>query len=1759
MNKWIQTGKQRITLALAVALSGWVFVPVTMADGLASDYVSYPPLINTSASGDKPNILLMLDTSGSMNDNTAGNYAGSNHQDSRAIIAKKAVATIMDKYSVVANMGLMGFQPPPNFDYNRSCPNNRPQCEWVGQNVGGINDYKIRRGYLYIPMGSVNSLDTDADTVRRRNDFRRRLGLDVVRQTPDVFGRYPMFAFSASTYKSSTDYNPNRRIISDGGTPLEGTYMSALEYYQGTLSSSYKDPELSNYAATTWTTTGQCSAQNFAIMITDGMPSVKPNGQACSGDCGEATYTSYMAGVKTQAEALADAGVQSYVIGFAVGNEDYKKTLLNSLAEAGGATTTAFLANNLSELEVALDDIFGDIVERASSGTGAAVVANKGSGLAADFQALYTPKKTDSAQNVVNWIGTLQGFFLDEAGRFREDSNGNGLLDDYTVDRILEFNYSTAQDKTLVRRILSTKVAGPDDQTNQTSYDEVNVEDIKAIWKARDTLAAITDVLTQRPYGDDASTGRRIYTSFDGETLRDFVSVDAALLTQIDQTEADQWEIINDLDDKVDGTRGSIPNATANVAASVATLQTHVASTLSDAIAEVSALLPGVRGNAEAAVAAAQAALDAAIAQQGTAQADLDAANAALAAATATNTAAQTALSEATAAQAAAATAESTANAELVAATAAVTTAGNDRTAANNTLTDATAALATANTAQATAQSAFDTAQGDLGAAQTAFNTASDNVATATDARNTAATAAASALTDRDAAQAAFDQAEADRITAETANATADADYQTALTDYASASDAYDLALQALQQEQSTNPPCDDASCQAYADWQAAQATLATAEADRDAAQVIYDQSVLDLTNAQAAEEGASTTLAAAESALTTADSNVTTAQETLDAATVVRDGAQADLASARSIFDGAEAALNSANSDRDAAQAAFDNAQTAFNEADAAYNQAVADRDAAEVARDNAVVTREAADATLAAATTAAGTASGELTTATGNQAAAQQAYNDAAAAATQEQDDLTYANGLLADAEKAEGWVDEAERLRDALNDALADAANMPGMSDLDRKDLIDEIDDLIADISVLIGQLAYANGDSIFAALNAEVLDLLAALTTSYNLLINPDATENSLQEYLAQLNSLMTTKEAAQGALVKAYQDLDPLAHLRYMDDNITGQAGDVDLSYTERNEVIKWVRGEEISGMRNRTVAFSEGETPRVWRLPDIVHSTPAVVGRPSESYYSIYADDTYRYYIEQKFNRRQVVYVGSNGGMLHAFNAGFWDDSQNGYVTRLSSDTTSVQHPLGAELWAYVPKAVLPLLQFVADPEYKHMALVDGAPQTFDVNIFTPSTKHPGGWGTILVVNMRLGGGPFTVRIDDDRDGVVDDYVVRPSVMIFDVTDPESEPELIAELSHPQMGYTLGRPAVVKYRRSASEGSTFTNPSANEWLLVFGSGPTEMFGATSDQQARLFTYDLKERDWNSISTISLENNAFVGDVQAVDWNGDYVDDVLYFGLNSGTASAPDGQVSRLELVTDSTAAAWLASNSLSTLVDVNRTVLARPATQMDAEGRHWVSFGTGRSLVVGDNTSTQQQYLFGVMEPLDTDYLMTFASVSTSNLMDVTSVEVDSDGNIINAPSGEETLSELAAEIKESKSGWRVALEANGSDPSGRSVVRPTQQLRSLIYNEYRPSGDVCSPEGETEYHAVNIATGTVSSDLYFGTYVGSDGNTYLAKSLDMGRGQFGEGVIINGKFVSHSSLGTAVSEDVFFGVPSMRRQSWRQIFDFGF
>jgi hypothetical protein len=635
-----------------------------------------------------------------------------------------------------------------------------------------------------------------------------------------------------------------------------------------------------------------------------------------------------------------------------------------------------------------------------------------------------------------------------------------------------------------------------------------------------------------------------------------------------------------------------------------------------------------------------------------------------------------------------------------------------------------------------------------------------------------------------------------------------------------------------------------------------------------------------------------------------------------------------------------------------------------------------------------------------------------------------------------------------------------------------------------------------------------------------------------------------------------------------------------------------------VTLTEAEKVIRWVRGEDgISGYRSRAFDWTGDGLTEVWRLGDIIQSTPEVVGPPAQRYDITNGDPTYAAFVDRYAHRRHMIYVGANDGMLHAFNGGFWNDGDFSYEVddafTSSTGTASVTaHPLGSELWAYVPKAALPHLQWLTSPTYAHTYYVDGEPTSYDVNIFDPDTDHPNGWGTILVVPMRLGGGLFSVDTDGDS---VKETKLRSSISIFDISNPEVAPKLLAEISHEELGFTTSKPALMKARVPDSGG--FSATSTDRWVLAFGSGPNILDSATvsSLETAKLFLFDLE--------TLSFVNNydpyefstyteSYIGDVTATNWNSDYIDDALYFAINKGidlstnTDNTERGRLQRMHLVSDGATfdeAAWIpvspstgtgTSVTFSTLIDFERTSLGAPQTVRDNNGRRWVYAGTGRLMVADDNVSNMQQRFYGVMEPVDSSGNETRATVSASTLEDVTDIRVwttgavDNDGNPFEIPSGTgiESFNQLEHAISTHRSGWYRDLD-DSADSTGRNVNGSAYFRKLLFFTEYTPNDDQCAPEGTSKAYALYYKTGTAANFDVIGTEVDSDDSAELfVDEVDLGQGMASTPTIVNNSsgLLSDSNgsgtlaiqLGTGELETINFKVGGAvnGRESWREI-----
>ena len=151
-------------------------------------------------------------------------------------------------------------------------------------------------------------------------------------------------------------------------------------------------------------------------------------------------------------------------------------------------------------------------------------------------------------------------------------------------------------------------------------------------------------------------------------------------------------------------------------------------------------------------------------------------------------------------------------------------------------------------------------------------------------------------------------------------------------------------------------------------------------------------------------------------------------------------------------------------------------------------------------------------------------------------------------------------------------------------------------------------------------------------------------------------------------------------------------------------NVAGAMGAADAGVAA--DLITWSRGDDVYPYR----LHDNG-----WKLGDIIHSTPVVVGAPN----SFTEDEDYQSFMNTWVNREKVVYVGGNDGMLHSFRA---------------AD--------GHEKWAFVPEFALPMIQEMADTNYCHKYTCDLTPSVTDVRI-------NGSWRTVLVSGGREGGASY--------------------------------------------------------------------------------------------------------------------------------------------------------------------------------------------------------------------------------------------------------------------------------------------------------------------------------------------------------------------------------------------------------------------------
>ena len=641
-----------------------------------------------------------------------------------------------------------------------------------------------------------------------------------------------------------------------------------------------------------------------------------------------------------------------------------------------------------------------------------------------------------------------------------------------------------------------------------------------------------------------------------------------------------------------------------------------------------------------------------------------------------------------------------------------------------------------------------------------------------------------------------------------------------------------------------------------------------------------------------------------------------------------------------------------------------------------------------------------------------------------------------------------------------------------------------------------------------------------------------------------------------------------------------------------------------------DRLVDYTRGQDDAGLRTRTLDFFNNNQAVTLRLGDIVQSTPTVAATPAEAFDLLYDDATYAAFRERYRNRRQMVYVGANDGLLHAFNAGFYDTANQRF--NLTGTRNETQHPLGSEVWAYAPYNLLPHLTWLTDTGYQHVWYVDGKPRIFDARVYDrpcSDARNPCGWATLMVVGFRFGGGdlvlPANRRGNNRRPGFEDftnviggQIQTRSAYVVLDVTDPEQPPRVLAELSGEAIGFTTSFPTVVS---NSQRGRTpANNPDTDRWYLVFGSGPdnlntrqTNLVDAANGNPGKFFIHDLTLLAAGNDSlrqTYNLGNNApnsFVGDPVTADWDLNFKADTVYFGTiatdvsrrrNDDDANAfissQNGALFKLDLREAPDSANWVEPKIM---LQPGGPAISTPSVSFDELGNRWVYAASGRLYTDLDKPTDFQNWVFGVIDVHeDTASAPAPLTDFANELIDVSGAVVKLDNTVTGVgpiggttPSDVPQLEQLIGQpafLGENAPvhGWRFSLQRTASLPSERNVTQ-TSVLGDVVFaSGFTPSSDLCGGEGGSDLYGVYYKTGTPRGDLpIFGSVSGGTAPSDVARrsvglgagvasapSLHVGAARDGRGITV----LTQTSTGAIESQNAAVGAGARSGEiDWRE------
>ena len=557
----------------------------------------------------------------------------------------------------------------------------------------------------------------------------------------------------------------------------------------------------------------------------------------------------------------------------------------------------------------------------------------------------------------------------------------------------------------------------------------------------------------------------------------------------------------------------------------------------------------------------------------------------------------------------------------------------------------------------------------------------------------------------------------------------------------------------------------------------------------------------------------------------------------------------------------------------------------------------------------------------------------------------------------------------------------------------------------------------------------------------------------------------------------------------------------------------------------------------------------EGAVPGTFRqrpaskLGDIVNSSPWYVGAPSAGYSDLDHPGYSLFYATNK-DRKQVVYVGANDGMLHGFDASLvWvpdpdplvDSDGDGIAANDGKYVPATG--AGKEVLGYIPTPVYPNLSRLTDQNYNanHRYFVDGSPMIADACVDDCSGTAT--WKSVLVGSLGAGGAGYFALDVTNTTGFTS--AANTVLWEFTASDDDYDGNLVPD---GDLGLTYNFPASDAVTQQAKQIVKMEN---GKWAAVLGNGYFSPNG--KPVLYVLFLENGEDGVWSAGEYVKLvaDNSANWGSnglstPVPFDSDGNGKADTIYAGDLRGNMWKFN--------VSAANSASWTVAYSNTPLYvaqdasSSRQPIVYPPEVTLHPVSGLMVLFGTGKYIESGDTGTVATQSFYGVQ-----DNGAVVSGRSSLNPQVLSSVTI----------LGKSYATVTAGTPVSTPKGWYIDLPISGERVTG--VPRLSSGI--ISFNTFVPTGAVCGGDDDGRLVNVDYLTGSLPSYPMYDT-----NNDGYINSFDTVVAGINVGAVIGGSTlisapiggtgatVSSNSDGSLSSVSTGGNINASGRINWREI-----